>query len=82
MAKKKSFKKLTKAELEKLTKTLEKLEAPMYRIYRKWSGGFAEAKMFDYDDEIIDVEFNYGIDGDRVYTEQYKIDRLTMKVID
>ena len=82
--KKKVVKKLTKKELSRLAVTLEKLEAPMFRIYRKLSGGFAEAKMFDYDDEIIDVEFKFGVDdGDsRIYTEQYQIDRETMKIID
>jgi hypothetical protein len=76
--------KLSKVELKKLTSVLEKLEAPMYRIYRKLSGGFAEAKMFSYDAEIIDVEFKFGVeDGEesRVYTEQHKINRKTMEII-
>lgn len=78
MAKKKN---LTKDELKRLAKTLNELEAPMFKIYRKFSGGFSEAQMFDYDDEIIDVEFNFGVDGERVYTEQHKVDRLTMEII-
>lgn len=73
---------LTKEELIALTIELEKLETPMYMIYRKFSGGFSEATMFDYDDEIIDVELNFGADGKAVYTEQHKIDRKTMKIID
>jgi hypothetical protein len=73
---------LTKKELSKLAIVLEKIEEPMFRIYRKINCGYAEAKMFDYDDEIIDVEFNYGIEGESIYTEQYQIDRKTMKIID
>ncbi len=73
---------LTKEELIALTIELGKLETPMYIVYRKFNSGFSEATMFDFDDEIIDVELNFGVDGERVYTEQYKIDRKTMKIID
>jgi hypothetical protein len=79
-------KRLTPLELKKLTKALEKLEAPMYRCYKKISGGFSEAKMFDYDDDFIDVEFRFGYedcgDGSNIHSETYKIDRATMEIID
>jgi hypothetical protein len=80
------IKRLTSLELKKLTKVLEKLEAPMYRVYKKISGGFSEAKMFGYDDEFIDVELKFGYedcgDGSNIHSETYKIDRATMEIID
>ena len=78
------MKQLTSDELAKLTLILKDLEAPMFRIYRKLNGGFSEAKMFDYDEGTIDVILEYGVqDGDEnnVRTEQFRIDRETMKVI-
>ena len=40
------------------------------------SGGFAEAEMFDYDEEYIDIELKWGIQSDcenTVHTEQWKL---------
>lgn len=83
MAKKK---KLTKVELEKLAVVLTKLEDNTFAEmgYQNRSGGFVDAKHFDYDDDTIDVELKFGIqDGeeDSVNTEQYEIDRHTMEII-
>lgn len=77
-------KQLTKKELTRLKKVLENLENEVYNLYRNISGTFAKAEMYDYDDEIIDVEFKYGIqDGcDNVtHTESISIDRKTMTII-
>jgi len=76
---------LTNSELKKLTKALDILEYEVYVPFKNINGGFAEAIMFDYDDEIIDIELLSGVqDGEenRTYSEQLKIDRKTMKVID
>ena len=50
---------------------------------RKISGGFATAKITDYDDEQFDIELKWGIQSDCenvVHTEQWKMDRVTLKI--
>ena len=78
---------LNKNELRRLADALEKLEA--HTIYsqgwKQLSGAWAKAEMFDYDEDIIDVELKFGIqDGEQdvQYTETLKINRKTMEVID
>lgn len=71
-------------ELKKLVPVLEKIEAEFGFDFHFQSGGFAEAVMYDYDDEIIDIEVKSGIqDGveNRVYTDNIKIDRKTMEPV-
>ena len=49
------------------------------------SGGFAYAKIFDYDNEYFDIELKSGVQSDcenNVHTEQYKMDRLTLRIED
>ena len=49
------------------------------------SGGFAVADIFNYDEDYFDIELKYGIQSDcenNVTTEQYKMDRLTLKIED
>ena len=43
----------------------------------KYPDGFAQADMFNYDNDYIDVELTFG-----EHTEQYRIDRETMELID
>lgn len=72
--------KLTKKELEKIKPILDDLEWDAYLPYKNINGGFAEAVMFDYDEDFIDVELKFGIKSDAedvCYTEQYTIDRKT-----
>ncbi len=72
-------------ELKKLSIYLERLERDAYFMYKSINGGFAEAIMFDYDDDIIDVELKYGIQSDCenvVHTKTLKILRSTMLPID
>lgn len=74
-------------ELKKLTDTLVQLERDVKRAnaVSNISGGFALASLFDYDNHIIDVEIKVGVQSDcdnAVHTEQYKINRQTMQVID
>lgn len=76
------MKKLTAKELKLLRKVLESIELDVLDSYRNVSGSFAEANMFDYDEEVIDIELKFGIEGDNEYTEQYQVDRGTMKIID
>ena len=82
----KNNKGLTNLELSALAKELETFEAITLKetMVGKFSGGFAIAEMFDYDDEMIDVELKWGIQNDTggdTHTETYKIDRKTMKFV-
>ncbi|MHA2069611.1 MAG: hypothetical protein ACXABY_35050 [Candidatus Thorarchaeota archaeon] len=76
---------LTDQELERLSVTLEALEIEFKRMFKHASGGFAEATMYDYDCEVIDVEVKSGIQSDvedTVHTDNIKIDRKSMKPLD
>jgi hypothetical protein len=49
------------------------------------SGGFATADIFDHDEHYFDIELKWGIQNDCenvVHTEQYRMDRLTLKIED
>jgi len=77
---------LTDEELERLKPVLDDLEVDAkFGIGAQFiSGGFANATMYDYDKDIIDVELKFGIQSDcqnTVHTENIKIDRLTMEVM-
>ena len=82
-----NIKPLTKVELKKLTNVLDVLEEQTKKdtyVFR-FSGGFAEAEMFNYDNDIIDIELNWGIQNDgenSTHTEQWKLDRKTFLFID
>lgn len=78
---------MTNNELKQLSIALEQLEIDVLSTtgYNKISGGFAIAEMFDFDEDIIDIELKHGIQNDyenTVHTEQLKIDRKTFKIID
>jgi hypothetical protein len=65
------IKELTKAELTAIATILDKLEQ------QEIEEGFVQADMFNYDNDYIDVELTLG-----EHTEQYRIDRETMELID
>ena len=65
------IKKLTQAELTAIATILDELEQ------QEMEEGFAQADMFNYDNDYIDVELTFG-----EHTEQYRIDRETMELID
>ena len=70
---------------EEVKKALEKLETNTeYDTgVSMHSGGFACADIFDYDEEYFDIELKWGIQNDCdnvVHTEQYKMDRLTLRI--
>lgn len=54
--------KLTIEELESLAKILEIFEAQALRdTGMKWvNGGYAKADMFNYDDEAVDIQLEWG----------------------
>ena len=75
---------LTAQELKKVIPILESLEGDALRPFKHFSGGFATAEMFGYDEDLIDIEITSGVQSDcesKVYTEQLAIDRKTMKLI-
>ena len=65
------IKELTQAELTAIATILDKLEQ------QEIEEGFVKADMFNYDNDYIDVELTLG-----EQTEQYRIDRETMEIID
>lgn len=63
---------------KKLAEVLEELEMQTLQGtgVGRIMGGFAVAKMFNYDDDYYDIELKWGIDNDaksEVHTEQYKL---------
>lgn len=76
---------LSNHELKKLSIVLDALEIDTRKAYHRINGGFATAELFNYDDNIIDIELKFGTQDDTgsyVNSEQFKIDRRTMKIID
>lgn len=75
---------LNSRELKKVTEILNEFEKEAIGPIRKINGSFAIASMFNYDDEIVDVEIKYGIQDDTgsdVHTELFKICRIKMMLI-
>ena len=74
------MKALTKEEEIKISKVLNRIEEEC--CTGRLNGEFASTEVFNYDNEIIDVELKYGTqdgDTDVVYTEQIKLDRKTLE---
>ena len=75
---------ITSREIKQISKILFDLEKEAISVYRKINGGFAVASLFNYDNNIIDIELKFGSQDDSgsyVHTEQYKIDRKSMKLL-
>jgi hypothetical protein len=78
------MKKLTKKELKVLKEVLALFEKRTRNEtgVRYSSGGFATAEMFNYDDDVIDIELKWGVQSDctnNVNTEQWKLKREELK---
>jgi len=74
------IKRLTKKELNELSKILTAFEEATYKecCTGKLCGEFATAEIADYDNEIIKIELKYGIQEDdesTIHTEQHKLKR-------
>jgi len=81
--------KLNKTELDKLKSVLEKFETQtLYDTgLKNINGGYAKAEMFDYDDDYIDVELEWGEQdmgsgSSSSHKEQHKINRKTWELED
>ena len=66
---------MTKEVTEKEQALIDKELGFLDSVYGKQSCGYAEAEVFDYDDDFIDVELKYGIQGGQEHSETLKIDR-------
>ena len=76
------IKELTDAELSSIATILYELEQQIETTFysnveNEFEYDDAVAEMFNYDNNFIDIELKFG-----EQTEQYKIDRETMKLID
>jgi hypothetical protein len=78
--------KLTKEEEQKLSDIMDYLEKDAReQFHRSTVGAFATASVYEYDEEIVDIELVYGIQSDCenvTYSENIQVDRETMEVID
>lgn len=74
---------LTNKEKKEIKKRLENIEAHYYYPFKHQSGGFASARVYDYDEETIRIEVTYGVDGQVTYQDEETIyrDGLTAKPI-
>ena len=68
---------------EEVIQALRELEEETYLStgIQHISGGFACANIFSYDEDYFDIKLKWGVQSDcenRVYREQYKLDRLTL----
>jgi hypothetical protein len=78
--------KLTKQELETLAKALEHFERSTLNDtgMRHINGGYAKAEMFDYDEDAIDIELEWGEQdmgsgSSTCHKENYTLERSTLK---
>ena len=72
---------LRRKTLKKLTTLLEKLEDEFYLPFYKLSGGYAEAVIIDYDEEVIYVDVKSGVDTEgRHYVDHIEIDHHTLEI--
>lgn len=77
---------LTDQEESKVKEIMDELENDSYIRFlrRKMNGGFSSCEMFGLDERFIDIELKFGTQDDTgsdVHTEQYKIDRDTMELV-
>lgn len=73
---------LTEEELAKLTTLLEEEEFNYYYPYKKRSGGFSEANVYDISEDRIEVEMTYGVTGEVTYSNELPINRETMLIFE
>lgn len=53
-------KELSKAEIKVLKAIMDYVEAEEYRDWKHINGGFAEAGIYGYDDEVVNMSLQYG----------------------
>ncbi len=73
---------LTSEEEQAIAKLLTRAEIHARAPYRNLNGGFANAEVYDYDENFIDVELCFGRCEDgfkQTHSENLKINRKTLK---
>lgn len=76
---------LTSEEEQAIGKLLTEEENNARAPYKNLNGGFAEAEVYDYDENYIDVELRFGRCEEgfkQTHSEMLKIDRKTLKWAD
>ena len=69
---------LTKKERTALCKILDNWEWSAYAPYKHTSFAYSEAKVVEYDEEEIEVEIMWGVDGDWHEKDEFTINRETL----
>ena len=69
---------LSNKEKKEIKKRLETIESHYYYPFKHQSGGFATARVYDYDEETIRVEVKYGVDGQVTYEDEETIPRFIL----
>jgi hypothetical protein len=75
---------LTSVEINKLDGLMVDSEREMKRLYVNISGGFAVAKLVDFDEDSLEVELKSGVQSDctnNVHTDTIHINRKTMTIV-
>lgn len=75
---------MTPTLLKQISDKLDSLEKETYYStgVKMYSGGFANAELYNYDDEYADIELKWGIQNDVenvVHTEHYKLNLQTIE---
>jgi hypothetical protein len=78
--------KLTEEEFNKIKEAIGDLELITLQEtgLSHLSGGFAKAKIINYDNDFVHIILTFGVQNDcddSVYTSQHKIDRNTFEII-
>lgn len=69
---------LTKAERVRLSSLLDEIEWKTYLPLKHRTSAYADAKVTEYDDIEIEVDVEYGIDGESHYTDNFTIQRAEL----
>ena len=74
---------LSNTELKRLASKLQVLERQELRDsgLKSIQGGFCIIEHYDYDDDIIDIEIQTGVQGEYTRSENAKLDRQTLNLI-
>ena len=78
------MKPLAAHELHRLDRLIGESEDTMRLLYADVNGGFAEAKLIDFDDDDIKVELKSGVKYggvNDVHTDTIHINRKTMTIV-
>lgn len=67
---------LNKYEKEGLNRIIDEIEWREYQIVKHQTSGYVESKIIDYDEETVNVNITFGVDGQWSETIKFNIKRL------